>query len=179
MTDQEIERIYLRHRTPFKAWAVKQFSLRDEEALDVYQEAIVTFVRNVRNGKYDPTSCEPSTYLFAIGRNLALKAIRAQRNNGGNNVLEVPEPVQIPEYERLTDELHAKDVLARGMEHLSEKEREILRLYYFEERSMADIAGIMGYNNSDVAKKMKYMSFRKLAALITKTMAPRRTADVE
>ncbi len=108
-----------------------------------------------------------------------LSSQRSGRNNGGNNVLEVPEPVQIPEYERLTDELHAKDVLARGMEHLSEKEREILRLYYFEERSMADIAGIMGYNNSDVAKKMKYMSFRKLAALITKTMAPRRTADVE
>ncbi len=179
MTDQEIERIYLHHRTPFKVWAVKHFSLRDEEALDVYQEAIVAFVRNVRNSRYDPTSCTPATYLFAIGRNLALKAIRAQRNNGRNDVLGVLEPTQKPEYELLTEELHTKDVLARGMEHLSEKEREILRLYYFEERSMTDIADIMGYNNADVAKKMKYVSFRKLAALITKAVAPRRTADVE
>lgn len=179
MTDAEIERIYLHHRPVFKAWVLKQFGLRDEEALDVYQEAIVAFVRNVRNGKYDPTSCEPSTYLFAIGRNLALKAIRAQRISGRTALIAAVEPMHVPEYERMADELHERVLIEGGLARLSEREQQILRLYYFEDRSMAEIADIMGYNNADVAKKMKYMSFRKLAALITKVVAPRRTADVE
>ncbi|MFN8350182.1 MAG: sigma-70 family RNA polymerase sigma factor [Flavobacteriales bacterium] len=178
MTDQEIGALYLKHRRSFLGWAVRTYGLSEEEALDIYQEATVAFVRNVRSGKLDDLLCEPSTYLFAIGRNLALKSLRVQRHAGRTAAMEALDAVA-PEHERLEDELHAQHVLAQGMGLLTEKERQVLRLYYFEERSMTDIAQIMGYNNADVAKKMKYVSFRKLAALITKAAIPKSSVHAE
>jgi len=178
MTDAEIEALYLRHRRPFIAWAAKQFGLAQEDALDVYQEAIIAFVRNVRAGRYDPAASEPSTYLFAIGRNQALNALRRRKGRDARNVSDL-RIAHSPESEQRHDEEHNAHLIAGGMAALSEKEREILRLYYSEERSMTEIAEAMGYHNADVAKKMKYVAFRKIAALITKTVAPQRPAHVE
>ena len=179
MSDKEIERIYLDHRSAFKAWAGRTFGLSGADAQDVYQEAIVAFVRNVRNGRHDPSSCAPGTYLFALGRNLALKHLRRDKDaltNGLQLVLPAPDPSSV---EERMDEEHEQHLIQLGMAQLTDREREILRLYYFEERSMSEIAGIMGYNNADVAKKMKHVSFRKLATLIRKALAPRSTAHVE
>lgn len=178
MTDQEIERIYLRYRSAFLAWSRKQFGLPKDDALDVYQEAIIAFTRNVREGKFDPSTTEPSTYLFAIGRNHALNTVRRRKGQPAldASVLHIAHP---PENEQWHDEAHRTHLIGHGMKALTEKEREILRLYYTEERSMTEIADAMGYNNADVAKKMKYVAFRKIAALITKAVALERSAHVD
>ena len=179
MTDEEIETLYLRHRRPFLGWSAKQFKLGGEDALDIYQEAMIAFVRNVRSGKVAELDCEPSTYLFAIGRNIALKHLRTRKGFELSTGHAVLEPSQNAEHDTLSDELHAQELIARGMHHLTEKEREVLRLYYFEDRSMTEIAEVMGYNNADVAKKMKYVSFRKLAALITKAVSTKSPVHAE
>lgn len=172
MSDQEIEHLYLLHRTRFKGWAHRQFGLAEMDALEVYQEAVVAFVRNVRNGRFDPKSCEPATYLYAIGRNLALKRLRDHKDHLG---LEEPDALLLsmaPEWDGVEQEAHDQHTLKTGMARLTEREQEILRLYYHEQRSMSEIAEIMGYKNADVAKKMKHLSFRKLAGLIAQTMLP-------
>lgn len=178
MTDPEIERIYLRYRSAFLAWAGKQFGVSRDEAMDVYQDAIVAFVRNVREGRYDPSASEPSTYLFAIGRNLALNALRRRNGQADHDLsrLHIAHPA---ESELAHDQEHTAHLIAHGMARLTDKEREILRLYYSEDRSMTEIAATMGYNNADVAKKMKYVAFRKIATLINKVAAPERAAHVD
>ena len=178
MTDKEIEQIYLRHRSSFLTWSAKQFGLSRDEALDIYQEAIIAFTRNVRTGKFDPAASEPSTYLFAIGRNHALHLLRRRNGRGIQDLsrLHIAHP---SESEHHHEQEHTSYLISSGMAALSEKEREILRLYYFEDRSMAEIAKALGYNNADVAKKMKYVAFRKIAALITKPVAPERSAHVD
>ncbi len=178
MTDPEIERIYLRYRSSFLAWSAKRFGLSKDEALDVYQEAIIAFTRNVRTGRFDPSASEPSTYLFAIGRNQALNVLRDRKGQVAHqqSILHIAHP---PESEQRHDEEYTTHLISAGMRTLSEKEQEILRLYYVEDRSMTEISVAMGYNNADVAKKMKYVAFRKLAALITKAVAPQRAAHVD
>ncbi len=121
MTDAEIEALYLRHRRPFIAWAAKQFGLAQEDALDVYQEAIIAFVRNVRAGRYDPAASEPSTYLFAIGRNQALNALRRRKGRDARNVSDL-RIAHSPESEQRHDEEHNAHLIAGGMAALSEKE---------------------------------------------------------
>ena len=178
MTDPEIERIYLRFRSPFLSWVGKQYGVSKDEALDIYQEAIIAFVRNVREGRYDPSASEPSTYLFAIGRNHALNAIRRRKGLADQDTdqLHIAHP---SESELAHEHEHTAQVVAHGMAALTDKEREILRLYYSEDRTMTEIAAAMGYNNADVAKKMKYVAFRKIAAVITKAVAPERSAHVD
>lgn len=178
MGDQEIERVYLNHRAAFKAWARKNFGLDENDALDVYQEATMAFVRNVRSGKLDPSLGEPSTYLFAIGRNLALKHLRQRKHVVGDPTLRI-EPTTPAEPEELAQQEHALHLVNTGMAQLTEKEQQVLRLYYFEERSMAEIACIMGYSGAEVAKKTKYIGFRKLAALLGRTFTPKSVTHAE
>ena len=166
MTDQQIEHIYLQHRIAFQSWAYRKFGLNAHAALDVYQEAVVVFVRNVRNGRFDPAACEPATYLYAIGRNMALKHVRDRKDHLNADDPEVDIDPIPPEVEAVLKDQHEQHLIRSGMARLTEREQEILRLYYHENRSMEEIARIMGYKNADVAKKMKHQSFRKLAGLL-------------
>ncbi len=172
MSDHEIEHLYLQHRSGFASWCARNFRLSGQDALDLYQDAVVVFVRNVRDGRLDPAACAPATYLFAIGRNLALKRIRDSKRTMApeelaETLLSVPS-----ELDGAMEEEHGHYVIRTGMAGLSDRERELLRLYYFEERSMAEIATLMGYKNADVAKKMKHVSFLKLAELIGRAEQP-------
>lgn len=172
MSDREIEQLYLAHRDGFTAWVGRRFKIAKLDALDLYQEAVVVFVRNVRNGKLDPNACAPATYLYAIGRNLALKRLRDGKETITHDELDAEPPNGPTSLDGLIRDEHDQHLVRHGMARLTEREQEILRLYYFEERSMADIAAIMGYKNADVAKKMKHMSLRKLAELIGKAILP-------
>jgi len=166
MTDREIEQLYLEHRPRFISWAGRCFRLGAQDALDLYQDAVVVFVRNVRVGRLDPAACTPVTYLFAIGRNLALKHLRDGKRTVAPDELE-DELLRVPaDLDELMREEHDQYLVRKGMARLSDREREIIRLYYFEERSMAEIASLMGYKNADVAKKMKHVSFQKLVEFI-------------
>jgi RNA polymerase sigma factor (sigma-70 family) len=172
MTDREIEQLYLEHRPRFSRWAGRCFRLGAQDALDLYQDAVVVFVRNVRVGRLDPVSCTPVTYLFAIGRNLALKRLRDGKRTLAPDELD-DELLSVPaDLDELMREEHHQYLVRNGMARLSDREREIIRLYYFEERSMAEIASLMGYKNADVAKKMKHVSFQKLAEFIGRAELP-------
>lgn len=172
MTDQEIEHLYLQHRPRFISWAGRCFRLGAQDALDLYQDAIVVFVRNVRVGRLDLAACTPPTYLFAIGRNLALKRLRDGKRTLAPDELD-DELLSVPaDLDELMREEHDQYLVRKGLARLSDREREIIRLYYFEERSMAEIASLMGYKNADVAKKMKHVSFQKLAEFIGKAELP-------
>lgn len=169
VTEQAISSTYLSNRGPFVKWARKKFGLREVDALDVYQEAIMAFVRH-QGHQGNALHCEPSTFLFAIGRNLALKHIRNRGRQSDVDLGDADLAGQLNDPEVLLDAErdHACQVIQDGLAALSDRQREVLRLYYFEEKSMAEIAVIMGYNNADVAKKMKYEGFRKLSSLVAK-----------
>jgi len=172
MSDQEIEQLYLQHRPRFISWAGRCFRFGAQDALDLYQDAVVGFVRNVRDGRLDPAACTPATYLFAIGRNLALKRLRDGKRTVAPDELD-DELLSVPaDLDELMREEHHQYLVRNGMARLSDREREIIRLYYFEERSMAEIASLMGYKNADVAKKMKHVGFQKLAEFIGKAELP-------
>lgn len=169
MTGEAISALYLSNRRPFVKWAYKQFGLSEADALDVYQEAIMAFVRQQPLAGV-ALQCKPSTFLFAIGRNLALKQLRDRMRHGNNDhaAFRPKEPMNDPQVFLDAEREHARQVIEAGMAALSDRQREVLRLYYFDGKNMAEIAELMGYNNPNVAKKMKYEGFRKLSALVAK-----------
>ena len=86
-----------------------------------------------------------------------LKMIRSRKEHeNGSVVLDSAEgPFELPEVESLFDMEHARIVVREGLAKLTQRQREVLRLYYYEERSMQEIATIMGYNNGT----KEYFSF--------------------
>jgi RNA polymerase sigma factor (sigma-70 family) len=55
-----------------------------------------------------------------------------------------------------------EDSVKKVLAELPEHERKILELFYYEKKSMEEIAGIMGYANANSMKKKKSLILKKL-----------------
>ena len=157
--------IYRQHRNEFLTWASFHYSCSEAEAKDVFQDSVIVFYENVKNGRLTYLTCDLKTYIFGIGKykllNLEKKNARmvtlddAVLINGSDNSLEMQH-----------DKDHNRQIVQDNLNKLPEKDREILRLYYIEGLDMKTIANKLGYKNADVAKKRKYEVFKKLALLV-------------
>ena len=177
MSGNDIQALDAQHRKPFLRWVKRRFGISEADSQDVYQESVTAFaLRGTQNGDFATAGrrdleCQPSTFLYAIGRNQTLKLIRSRKGKEGGTVgIESADGLfELPEVESLFDMEHARTVVREGLARLTERQREVLRLYYYEERTMLEIGAIMGYNNADVAKKMKYEALKKLSMLIVRS----------
>lgn len=71
------QRLYAAHFPNLAAY-IRRNSGTYEDAEDVFQEAIVVVLNNVRNPDFELTS-SLKTYLFAISRNIWLKRLRENK----------------------------------------------------------------------------------------------------
>ena len=93
------------------------------------------------------------TWLFAVGRNLALKHLRKHRNVTGRIEDDIPEDLSAgletrPEMDLINDERNRQ--LYTAMEMLNPDYRQVLYLIYFEEMSCEEAAAIMKKNKKQV-----------------------------
>ena len=129
----------------------------EEEARDVYQDALVVFWQKARSGNLVLTS-KISTYIYSICQNLWRKELDRKKRLS-NEAKDAAENIDLDGPER------AK-VMAKCLNQLDETCRKVLMYYYFDELSMQDIADRLGFANTDTAKTKKYKCKQKLDELI-------------
>jgi len=129
----------------------------EEEARDIYQEALVVFWQKAVSGKLVLTS-KMSTYIYSICQNLWRKELERKKrlSNEEKDMPVIPDPE--------TEERNK--IIARCISQLSETCQKVLMYYYFDELSMQEIAERMGFANTDTAKTKKYKCKQKLDELI-------------
>lgn len=132
-----------------------------DDALDIFQETLVLFDRNLREGRFEGRSTL-ATYFVGIAKWRWL-TVRRQRGRFTELSPEHHEGlVESPEHEALREE--HRGWLEAALGQLGERCRQLLRLYQLE-YSMEEIARTMQYANADVAKKEAYrcrLRFREL-----------------
>ncbi len=129
----------------------------EDEARDVYQDALVVFWQKARSGKLVMTS-KMSTYIYSICQNLWRKELdRKKRLSNEEKDSSVSMDMDSPEREK---------IMAKCMSQLGETCRKVLMYYYFDEMSMQEIADKLGFANTDTAKTKKYKCKQKLDELV-------------
>ena len=129
----------------------------EEEAKDVYQEALLAFWQKAASGKLVLTS-KISTYLYSICLNQWRKEL--DRKSKLTN-----EEVDGEEYQSHDQEERYRLVMD-CIEELGDTCRKILTYYYFDGLSMTDIAEKLEFANTDTAKTKKYKCKKKLDSII-------------
>jgi len=129
----------------------------EDEARDVYQDALVVFWQKARSGNLVLTS-KMSTYIYSICQNLWRKELDRKKRLS-NEEKDTPDFIDMDKPER-------EKIVARCMEQLGETCRKVLMYYYFDEMSMQDIADKLGFANTDTAKTKKYKCKQKLDELV-------------
>ena len=129
----------------------------EQEAKDIYQDALIAFWQKAASGKLVLTS-KISTYLYSICQNLWLKEL--DRKSRLTNETHDEEDAQHMEEEENFE------IVKSCIEELGETCKSILMYYYFDGLSMTDIAEKMGFANADTAKTKKYKCKKRLDNLI-------------
>ncbi|MFT5640620.1 MAG: RNA polymerase sigma factor (sigma-70 family) [Cyclobacteriaceae bacterium] len=129
----------------------------EEEAKDVYQEALLAFWKKAVSGKLVMTS-KISTYLYSICLNQWRKEL--DRKNKMSR-----EEVDGEEYQG-HDEKERLKIVMNCIDELGDVCKRILTYYYFDGLSMNDIAKNLNFANTDTAKTKKYKCKKKLDSLI-------------
>jgi RNA polymerase sigma factor (sigma-70 family) len=158
--------LYNAHRRPITALVMRNNGTNDD-ADDIFQEALVVLWERVRAGNYEHTAAL-GTFLFATARNLWLRRLaRARREQpldpaGENTSTDDPSPL-----EELIEEERTMSI-RNALSNLGEPCRSLLVLFYWEEASMDEIARRLGLANAATAKSKKYQCKEQLKRLIEK-----------
>ena len=152
--------LYEAYRDEFVSWAIRNHQVSIEEAKDVFQESVVALYKNVKSGKVDSLESSVKTYLFGIGKNIILNAIKRkgieakayenfdhQHDNGINDHY---------------DQEHLINLVKRLYRVMGSPCKEILEMFYEKGYDMESVASHIGYKNADVAKKKKYECMKSL-----------------
>ena len=167
--EEALVAIYKEHRDAFINWAGQNYSCSSDDAKDVFQNTIIKFYNNVTTGKLTELTSDLRTYLFAIGKYELLNRIRKSNSTVTLPIDSVINGINEPNHTEFMDQEEQEFVKETVKKHLAlqcEDCQKVLDLYYFQEKSMQEIANEMGYKNADVAKKKKYECFKKLAKMV-------------
>jgi RNA polymerase sigma factor (sigma-70 family) len=144
-------------------FVLKRFSIDRDTIEDIYQESFIALYENIRQGKYLKSSSSLQSYLFAIGKHKLLNYLRDNNREmvdiSGNII-----PLEI-QYES-EDWKRKQEIVYQSVSKMQEPCNRILSLFYYDQKSMAEIARTFNYKNEQVAKNRKHICISKLKATL-------------
>jgi len=129
----------------------------EEEAKDIYQEALVVFWQKAVSGNLVLTS-KISTYVYSICQNLWRKELDRKKRLSN----EEKDGVEYTDF----DSKERARIIQECINDLGETCRNVLMYYYYDGLSMQDIADKLGFANTNTAKTKKYKCKKKLDDLV-------------
>ena len=154
--EQQTEDLLLRQYDRYYRLAYS-YTHSTPDALDIVQESAYRAIKHchlVRNDAY------LGTWIYRIVIHTSLEFLRKQKREMPMAQPEEPtEAAAISQEE--SEQMHRQWELQEELEHLTEKERTVLTLRYFEDCTLEEIAQITGENLNTVKARL-YRSLKKL-----------------
>jgi len=129
----------------------------EEEAKDIYQEALIVFWQKAASHQLVLTS-KISTYLYSICLNLWRKELdrKSRLSHEEKDGVEYID----------NESLERSKIIHQCIEQLGDTCQKILMYYYFDDMSLQDIANKLGFANAETAKTKKYKCKKRLDSLV-------------
>ena len=161
--NKALRHLYVENRDRLCSY-VKSNSGSDAAAKDVFQESIIAFYENVRDGKYKGESAV-STYLYSIAKFKWLNQLKKDKvRDGHQNEIET----DMFENDPLTHLINKQrqdnifDVLAE----LGSQCKELLIASLYYGKSMKELVEAGTYSSEQIARNKKYKCLKHLKELI-------------
>ena len=147
----ELDKVYLEVKPKFVHFAKRQFPQFDyEEIEDIYQDTIIAFYQNIKRGILKEINSSLSAYVIQIGK---IKLIQLHESKKKEHKVKEHFMANEPNKEEYDHKIEnaVKFIYSR----MSDACKQILSLFYFEKKSMDEIALILDYKNADTVKSKK------------------------
>lgn len=160
--NKALSKIYIDYKDECTAWITKHTGISGDDAIDVFQVAVVILYDNIISGKLTTLTSGLKSYLFSIAKNKAREVYR--KNSRHVNIESISEMAFY-----VDEELDAKQILESNILHantamnkIGDPCKSILQLYYYKRMNMEDITQLLGYKNRDTLKNQKYKCMKRL-----------------
>lgn len=163
-----LQAIYQQHKSRFIKMMKARFPECDILLIeDAYSEAVEVLYNNIKQGKIDDIEQSVESYLFAIARNkLYRDSKKSQKYLRLSVDVEEEKEKDIWENERT--------LMAQCLNQLGERCRQLLKLFYYNHKSLQAIAKEMGFGDSQNASAAKYKCAQKLKKKMLNEMKDKR-----
>ncbi|MCF8372453.1 MAG: sigma-70 family RNA polymerase sigma factor [Bacteroidales bacterium] len=160
--EEELGNLYLNYKEEFVKYARKNFKVDVETAKDLFTDLLLEFRSNVVSGKLQNIESSIKTYLFGIGRNLLIQHIKKKPDEDISNYKDKlsEEDVEISQTEQ------SEILLGLIENHLPKRCYKLLKLYYYDHRSMKQIQSWLNYSSLDSVRNQKSKCMSQLKSMI-------------
>lgn len=150
----------------------KNFTLQYDNIMDIYNDIWIDVRNNIQRGKVEPGT-KWKSYILRMGWNQANK-ISTRRpqftsvddDEFNRDDFEKKYTQQCEAETSIYENADIQSILANELGYIPDPCNKILKLYYFEQLSMSEIASVMNYSNSRSAITIKKRCFEKLKARV-------------
>jgi len=133
----------------------------EDEAKDIYQEAIIILHNKIKSGDFELSS-KLKTFIYSVCRRLWLKRL-SQKSKYSGDIKDYEDhfPVEHDLEQHEEKDLQFK-LMHEALHNLGEPCKTIIEDFYIHNLSMQDICEKLGYTNADNAKTQKYKCLQRL-----------------
>ena len=163
-TNETFETLYVAYRDDFVRYS-KKFSIKEDIAVDIYQETFISFYQNLLSGKLTQLTSSIKTYIFGIGK---FKIYEHLRVDSKLKIIDEPLRSDITEDLDLDSQVlnEREQLVKKQFKKLGQQCQEILELFYLQGRSISEIQVFKEYESTDVVKSLKWRCLKKLKQLV-------------
>lgn len=181
-----VRNFYNRLREPFLRKLTQQYpSMRLDTAQDLYQEAFIAVQDNIKRGKVRPNT-DWNAYILTIGLNMASKEQRHagrtytigkmsddNEEDANNRLVRKVEDIikEMPEDEAaLCNNQEVLSQLGNELDHTPDPCGKIIKMFYYTDATMEEIAEETGFKNAQTVKAKKSQCMTDLINRVTEAL---------
>lgn len=145
---------------------VRQNSGSEQDAEDVFQEVVVTFVDLVEQDKFRGES-SIKTFLYSLNRHIWLNELKKRGRMEQRNIKfeRTRETVETDVSEFIAGR-EARAQVMQVIGQLGDACKQVLVAFYYQDLSMKEMLAFLPYENEQVIRNKKYKCLKKLEELL-------------
>lgn len=163
-SDNVLKFLYKNVQPKVKSW-VLQNNGDDDEAQDIFQDAVVAFYKYVTADKFKEGS-SVAGFIYTIGKNLWINRVKQKSRFIGNVEAHSNKYSEEMVFQSQDISSERAEKMQEILSQLGERCKELLTYSIFYKMPMEDISEKMGFNNADTAKTKNYKCKQRLIKLI-------------
>ena|SRR5215212_4055375 len=161
MRGSDFERLYREHAGPllaFLTYRTGDSDLADDLLADTFERALRSRKR------FNPSRASEKTWLYAIALNLLRD--HGRRSSAGRRAAARTEGHTPVASEGGLEQVEQRDRVARAMDSLGSRERELLAMRYGADMALREIATLMNQSTGTTAAQL-YRALERMASALT------------
>lgn len=149
---------------------ITQNSGDEEDAEDIYQEALIVLYEKVKDPQFKLSS-SLKTFIYSISRNKWLYKLR-QEGVGGVSFDDVEDFIDVADEPQDFDSepIDYDNLVEEALQKMDETCRKLLEYFYFHKLPLEAIAQKLGYNNANTAKAKKNKCMNRARSIAKELM---------